>query len=429
MTEKPSLSSRWAGPFFTIWIGQALSLIGSQVGGFALVWWLTQKSGSATILAMATLVAMLPGIVLGPVAGALIDRWNRRRVMIVADTLVALLSAGLALLFWLERLEIWHVYVIMFARSLGGTFHWPAMQASTSLMVPKEQLSRVAGMNQTLHGILGIITPPLGAFLMELLPLHSIMAIDVITAMLAVVPLLFVHVPQPQRVQTASQTQSSVGQDMKEGFLYIWRWKGVFWVLVMATVINMAINPGMSLMPILITKHFGGDALQLGWMNSAWGAGVILGGLTLSLWGGFKRKVYTATLGLVGMGLGIALIGFAPASAFWLALTGMTLGGLMNPICNGPFMAILQDAVAPELQGRVLSVVGAVAGAASPLGMAIAGPVSDWLGIQVWFVLGGLSCVLMGVSMLLVPAIVHLEDYAHKTDIGEPVPVRVTTTE
>jgi len=173
----------WAAPFFTIWTGQALSLVGSQVGGFALVWWLTQASGrSATVLTSATLVAMLPGVFLGPVVGALVDRWSRRRVMIVADTIIALFSAWLALLFWTEQIEIWHVYVIMFVRALGGAFHWPAMRASTSLMVPREQLSRVAGMNRTLQGILEVVTPPLGAFLMEILPLHVIMAIDVATA-------------------------------------------------------------------------------------------------------------------------------------------------------------------------------------------------------------------------------------------------------
>ena len=189
----------WAAPFFTIWIGQALSLIGSGLGGFALIWWLTATTGSATVLATASLVQILPGVILGPFVGALVDRWNRRTVMIVADGVIALFSAWLALLFWAGTVQIWHVYAIMFARALGGAFHWPAMQASTSLMVPKDQLSRTAGMNQTLHGILNIVSPPLGAFLMAVLPVHSIMAIDVLTATFAIAPLFFVHIPQPER--------------------------------------------------------------------------------------------------------------------------------------------------------------------------------------------------------------------------------------
>ena len=191
--------SAWRMPFFTIWGGQAFSLLGSQLAQFALVWWLTEETGSATVLALATLVALLPQIFLGPVMGALVDRWNRRVVMIVADACIALVGLVLAYLFWSEALEIWHVYLVMFARALGGAVHWPAMQASTTLLVPKKELSRVGGMNQTLYGLLGITAPPLGALLMEWLPLHGIMLIDVATAALAIGPLFFIHIPQPER--------------------------------------------------------------------------------------------------------------------------------------------------------------------------------------------------------------------------------------
>jgi DHA3 family macrolide efflux protein-like MFS transporter len=337
---------KWGVPFFTIWIGQALSLIGSGLGGFALVWWLTEKTGSATVLATATLVNLLPGVILGPFAGALVDRWNRRVVMLVADSLIALFSAWLALLFWMEGIQVWHVYVIMFVRALGGAFHWPAMQASTSLMVPKDQLSRVAGMNQTLHGVLNIVSPPLGAFLMTVLPLHSIMAIDVATAAFAIAPLFFVHIPQPERREAAvsdDAARPSLWTDVKEGFLYVWHWQGVFIALIIATMLNLLINPGMSLLPILVTRHFRGAAMQLAWLNSAWGVGVILGGLTLSVWGGFKRKVVTSILGLFGMGLGFLVVGLTPANAFWLAWGGLLFAGFMNPIANGPFFALLQD--------------------------------------------------------------------------------------
>lgn len=410
-------ASNWAVSFFTIWIGQALSLVGSGVAGFALVWWLARQTNSATVLATATLVSMLPGVFLGPFTGALVDRWNRRWVMIVADTIIAFFSAWLAFLFWIHALQIWHVYAIMFVRALGGAFHWPAMQASTSLMVPKEQLSRVAGMNQALHGILNIITPPLGAFLMEVMPLYAIMAIDVVTAVLAVGPLFFVHVPQPERRKVEKGGQPSLWNDVKEGFVYIWHWRGVFWVLVMATILNLLVNPGFSLMPILVRNHFHGEALQLGWMNSAWGLGVVLGGVTLSVWGGFRRKIYTSLLGLFGMGMGILVLGFAPTTAFWLGLVGMLLAGFMNPIVNGPFFAILQAVVAPEIQGRVFMVVGSMSAAASPLGMAIAGPVADWLGVQVWFVVGGITTFLMGIGMLFIPTVMHLED--HRASVQE----------
>ena len=410
--DRSGLRQNWARPFFTIWTGQALSLVGSQVGSFALVWWLTQASGSATVLATASLVAMLPQVLLGPFVGALVDRWNRRQVMIVADSAIALLSAGLAYLFWADTLQIWHVYLIMFARSLGGAFHWPAMDASTSLMVPKEQLARVGGMNQTLRGVLGIVTPPLGAFAMEIMPLYTIMAIDVITAAVAIGPLFFVHIPQPERpAAAAASARPSLWDDVAEGFRYIWGWKGMALVLMLATLINMMIHPAMSLLPVLVLRKFGGGALQLGWLNSAWGLGIILGGLALSVWGGLKRKVVTALLGLIGQGLGFLIVGLTPASAFWLGIVGLAFAGTMNPICNGPLFALLQDVVTPEIQGRVFTVIGSMSGLAAPVGLAIAGPVADWLGVQAWFMIGGLMCVAAAVAMFSTPAVMGLEEH------------------
>jgi DHA3 family macrolide efflux protein-like MFS transporter len=424
-SEQTESSRSWARPFFTIWIGQALSLIGSQIGGFALVWWLTQETGgSATILALMTFISMLPGVILGPFVGALVDRWDRRRVMIIADGTIALFSAGLVVLLWLNALQIWHVYVIMFVRALGGTFHFSAMQASTSLMVPKSQLARVGGMNQTLRGALDIITPPLGALLMELLPLYVIMGIDVVTAAFAIVPLFFIAVPQPPRRVPEEQPAlakrrspvAALFRDVWEGFSYVWHWTGLFIILLMATVLNMMANPAFSLLPILVKTHFAGDALQLGWLSSSWGIGLIAGGLTLSVWGGFRRKIYTSLTGLVGMGIGTLIVGIASRQGFWLAWGGMLFAGFMNPIVNAPFMAILQSAVAPEIQGRVFTAVGSMAGAASLLGMLIAGPVADRFGVQVWFIAAGIISILMAVAMRSIPVVMRLEDDASKRE-------------
>src|SRR4030095_10514381 len=193
------LSTNWATRFFTIWMGQALSLFGSALVQFALIWWLTQKSGPATLLAVATLVGMLPQIVIGPFAGALVDRWNRRIIMMVADGTIAAFSLLLAYLFATGTIQIWHIYAIMAVRAIGSAFHFPAMSASTPLMVPKEQLTRVNGLNQALQGVNSLLGPPLGALLLGILPTQGILLIDVGTALLAILPLLFLSVPQPER--------------------------------------------------------------------------------------------------------------------------------------------------------------------------------------------------------------------------------------
>ncbi len=404
-----SRPSHWMVPFFTIWTGQAFSLVGSQAVQFALVWWLTQLTGSATVLATASLVALVPEIVLSPIAGVYVDRWNRRIVMIVADGLVALASLWLAYLFWIGATQVWHVYVIMAIRAVGGSFHWPAMQASTSLMAPKEQLTRIAGLNQTLKGALNIACPPLGALLLAVMPLHSIMLVDVGTAMLAILPLFLTYIPQPQR-GAAGARKSSVWADMREGLSYILSWPGLMVLIGIAMIFKIALTPAFALIPLLVSKHFGGGAAQLSLLDATAGVGIVLGGIALSAWGGFRRKIYTTLLGVVVLGASFVALGVAPGDAFGMAMVSTLIAGLTIPLIDGPIMAILQGTVAPEIQGRVFTLMGSLVWITSPLGLAVAGPVSDALGVQVWYVAAGAACALTGLGGFLMPAIVHIEE-------------------
>jgi DHA3 family macrolide efflux protein-like MFS transporter len=417
LKQEQQHNAKWQASFFTIWTGQAVSLLGSQLVQFALVWWLTELTGSATVLATGTLVGLLPGIVLGPFVGALVDRWNRRIVMVAADSVIALATVGLAYLFAVDAVQIWHIYVIMFIRAMGGGFHWPAMQASTSLMVPEGHLSRVAGLNQALHGVMNILSPPLGALLMGVLPLQGILALDVGTAVFAVAPLFFVQIPQPKRrpagkgaEEHSEQSGSSVWADLRDGLRYVWGWPGLLAVILLGALGNLLFNPAFSLLPILVTEHFGGRAPELGWIEAAGGVGIVLGGLTLSAWGGFRRRILTSLIGFVGIGLGILGMGLAPASAYWLALGAIFVVGVSISMTDGPVMAVIQAKVAPEMQGRVFTLLLSAVKVASPLSLVIAGPVADWVGVRVWYVVAGVGCVLMGVGSFFVPALVHLED-------------------
>jgi len=413
-TSSKTPGANWATPFFTIWTAQAFSLLGSSLVQFALVWWLTKTTGSATVLATSTLVAILPQIFVGPFAGTLVDRWNRRIVMIAADGLIALTTLGLAYLYMAGAMQVWHVYVIMTLRAVGGGFHWPAMQASTSLMVPEKHLTRVAGANQTLNGVMNIVAPPVGALLMGLLPLHNILLIDVGTAALAITPLLFIHIPQPERSSATDVTRpTSVWADLVAGLRYIRAWPGMMGILVVAMLVNFVINPALSLMPILITKHFGGGVVQLGWMESAWGIGVVIGGLILSAWGGFRRRVVTSLTGVTVLGLGILVLGLTPASAFNPALANLFLLGFTMPMIDGPFFALMQSRVAPEMQGRVLSLVGSAAKAMLPLSLIVAGPLADAVGVRAWYVAGGAACALIGGAAFMVPAVMNIETNGH----------------
>jgi MFS transporter, DHA3 family, macrolide efflux protein len=419
-----SFSKRgWKLPFFTIWTGQAFSLLGSQLVQFALIWYLTQLTGSATVLATASLVGLLPQVLLGPLAGALVDRWSRRVVMMLSDGTVALTTLVLAGLFLSGRAEIWHIYLAMFLRAAAGSFHWPAMQASTSLMVPKDHLSRLQGINQVLMGGMNIASAPLGALLLELLPMHAILAIDFGTALLAILPLTFIAVPQPPASAPGeSSPRSSVWQDLKGGLSYVKGWPGLVMIMVMATVINLVLNPGLALLPLLVTDHFNGGALHLAWMQSAWGLGVLGGGLLLSVWGGFRRRIMTSLLGLLVIGVGSVLVGSLPA--FWMAFGAMLLMGIGNPITNGPLMAVIQATVAPEMQGRVFTLLISVASGMTPLGLMVAGPLADLFGVQAWFVFGGVVTALMAVAGYFIPAIAKIEEGRHPS--GSPQGLRLT---
>ena len=417
----PNLPQNWAARFFTIWTGQAISLVGSALVQFALVWWLTQKTGSATVLAMATLVAMLPQIVLGPFAGALVDRWNRRIIMIIADSSIAAISLLLAWLFATGRVEIWHIYVVMAIRSLGGAFHFPAMSASTPLMVPEKHLTRINGLNQTLQGINGLIAPPLGALLLGFFQTDTILLIDVGTALFAIIPLFFIPIPQPKRIEEPTQTEKpSLVDDIRVALNYIRSWPGLVAILSMALFLNFLLVPTGALLPLLVTKHFERGALDLGFLESAQGVGIIIGGIGLSVWGGFKKKIITSLVGIIGLGTGVMLIGIAPANQFTVAVIGIVILGLMVPITNGPIGAIMQSVVRRDMQGRVMSLVNSAATAISPLGLIIAGPLSDALGIQVWFWVGGLICLLTGIAAFFNHAIMEVENNGHSSP--SPVP-------
>ena len=413
-------NKKWLLQFGPIWLGQAFSLLGSSLVQFALVWHLTVQTGSTAVLATATLVALLPQVLLGPFAGALVDRWDRRKMMIIADSAIALTTLALVGLFFAGAIEVWHIYAAMFLRSLGGAFHWPAMQASTSLMVPKEHLPRLAGANQALNGMINIAAPPLGALLLSLLPIHSVLAIDIGTALIAILPLFFIAIPRPIRSDAGDiVTPATVWRDVRMGLRYVSSWPGMLAILMMASIINFLLNPAFSFLPLLVTRQFNGGAIELGWLESGFGIGMITGGLLLGIWGGFRKKITTSLFGLIGMGAGILAVGLAPGTGYWIALGGLALTGFMNPLVNGPLFALLQTKVEPEMQGRVFTLVGSLSAAMSPLGMLFAAPVAEWLGIQSWYIIGGIATALMGVAGFMIKVVYTIDDQSPGGQLAE----------
>ncbi|MEE8368244.1 MAG: MFS transporter [Thermoanaerobaculia bacterium] len=398
-------------PFFVLWTFQAVSLLGSQAVQFALIWWLTLETGSATMLATATLLGLLPQVVLGPLAGALIDRWNRKSVMIGADALVALASLVLAGLFAVGSARFEYVLTLLFLRALGSTFHGPAMQASTTLMVPKEHLTRIQGLNQSLQGGLLIISAPLGGLLLALLTMSSIMLVDVITALIAIAPLLFVVVPQPKVSEPAApDDKKSLFAEIVAGFRYLLERPGHLGIVMMASVTNLFMVPAFALLPLFVQKDLLGSPMQLGWMMSIFGVGSLAGGILLGIWGGFQRRILTTLTSLVAVGGVVLALGLTPAGVWWWALAAMLGLGILIPLVNGPIQAVLQATTAADFQGRIFTLVGSLAGMTAPLGLILAAPVADLFGVRIWFFAGAVACVSMGLGALAVPAITQIEE-------------------
>jgi DHA3 family macrolide efflux protein-like MFS transporter len=231
--------------------------------------------------------------------------------------------------------------------------------------------------------------------------------IDVATAFLAILPLLAIRIPRPPRAERLGE--SSVWADTAEGFRYLVRRRGHRTLVAMAALINALLVPAFSLLPLLVLERLTGAA-QLGWLTSALGIGLIVGGVALGAWGGFRKRIVTTLTAMTALGVAVAAVGLTPASSFLWALVSMSCVGLIVPLVNGPVFAILQATIAPDYQGRVFSLIGSLAGAAAPLGLIAAAPVAEIVGVGAWYLAAGFACVAMGIAGFLAPSLMRIED-------------------
>ncbi len=426
MTPSPG---GWRLRFGAIWLGQSLSLFGSVLTQFVLVWWITDTTGSGVALATAALAGMAPQVLLGPVAGTLVDRWNRRVVMVGADALSALCIIVLIVLFRSGAGTLWHVYALMAVRSVLQAFHHPAAGASTTLLVPADQLGRVAGLNQLVSGLSNIAAAPLGALALGVWPLEGALLIDVVTALLGIVPLLCFSIPQP--TATADAAPTAFWSELREGLRFVWRWPGLRLLLGLGMWVSAAANAAYALQPLIVRGAYGGDVSAVALMESFTGLGMVLGGLAMAIWGGFRRRVVSSLAGIAAIGIGQTLTGAAPQTAFWLAVAGGLTLGLALPFAHAPLTTVIQERVPPQMQGRVLSLLGSALGLAGPIGLVFAGPLADVLGVRTIYVAGGVGIVLLALAGFASRTLMGLEQSAppsHLAAADASTSVAVQTT-
>jgi DHA3 family macrolide efflux protein-like MFS transporter len=261
-----------------------------------------------------------------------------------------------------------------------------------------------------MQGLLTIAAAPLGALLLAVLPMMGVMMVDVGTALLAILPLLAIRVPRPTR--STGLGAGSVWAETVAGFRYLARRRGHATLIAMAALINVFLVPAFSLLPLLVLERLNGGAAEFGWLSSSFGVGLIVGGVALGAWGGFRKRIVTILAGLIVLGVAVAAVGLTPTASFPWALVSMSCVGLMIPLVNGPVFAILQATIAPDYQGRVFALVGSLAGAAAPLGLIVAAPVAEIVGVGAWYLAGGIVCVSMGIAGFFAPALMGIEDGA-----------------
>ena len=388
---------KWKAPFYSMWAGQKLSLLGSQLVSFGLVWYLTEEFQSAVVLSMASLAGLVPQVLFAPFIGPFIDRWNRKRTMIIADLAVAFFTLALSFMFMFEIVQIWHIYLLMFLRSTFGGVHYLASSATTPLMVPKERLTNINGLDQSFSGAMNLVSGPLGALLLALINVQGMLWIDVFTALVAVGILAGIDVPNPDRKEAAvsEDPMKDYWKDLKMGIRYTLSWKGLMLLMMGALVLNFLVNPAFTLLPLLTTEHFHKGAIELGVSESLFGVGVLVMGIAMGAWGGFKKKMLNVTVGIFTMGVGLLLIGFSPEGMIGYSYVAAAVIGLGMVMTNAPINGSMQENVHPEMQGRVNSLVSSLATMGMPIGLIIAGPVSEAIGITTWFMISGIIFVIL----------------------------------
>lgn len=399
--------NNWKKKLIIIWSGQLFSILSSSVAQFAIVLWISLETGSAEVLSLATIAALLPQVILGPFAGVFVDRWKRKWTMILADSFVALCSGVIALLFYLDVIEIWQIYLLLMLRSVGSAFHTPAMKSSMPLLAPEGELTRIASINQTIQAICNIFGPVLGAALIVSTNMSVVMLLDVVGALIACSTLLFVNIPNPEKKETTST--ANVMREMKEGFNTILTNKGLSWVMITEVLITFFVMPIVALLPLMTLKNFSGTAYQVSLIELLFGLGTLIGGILLGIWNPRIRKVIMINTSYIILGVCFAISGLLPPSGYVIYALFSVVQGIAIPFYSGPFTALLQTQIAPTYLGRAFALFDSISLLPSILGLMATGFLADSIGIPNIFIICGIATIIVGCSALFIPSIMNLE--------------------
>ncbi|MCC6299672.1 MAG: MFS transporter [Anaerolineales bacterium] len=364
--------------FTIVWIGQIVSVLASSMSQFALTIFMFDETGSALAMGMMQVFFITPFLLISPLAGVWVDRYNRKLMMMVSD-----IGAGIATLLILTLqalgiLDYWHLYAASVVYGLSMAFQWPAYSAAISTMVPKEQLVRVNGMMSLIEAGPQVIAPILAGALLPLIQLTGVLLIDVVTFLFAIGALMIVHIPQPVRTEEGVKSQSGgILNEAAYGFKYIFTRPSLLGLQLVFFVGNLFSGIGFTVLAPMILTRSGGDSLAFGTVQSAAAIAGVIGGIAMSAWGGFKRRVNGVLLGWIISGIGMSIVGFEGGLSVWI-IGGVITAGII-PLVNGSNQAIWQSKVAPDIQGRVFSARRLIAWLSNPISPVIGGALADYV--------------------------------------------------
>lgn len=392
--------------YILFWLGQLVSLLGSSIAGFVIIWWITLQTESAVYLSIASLVGFAPIVILSPLAGVLADRWNRKGLIATADLLQALTTMALIFLFLSNVVSIWLILVLLGLRGVFQAFHLPTVSAIIPTMVPKEKLSRMNGLNFLFTGAVNLVGPIAAALLLQFWSISQILWIDAVTFLIAIIPLLSISIPSVRK----KQEQTSFRREFGEGLAFVRNARGFLPLIILSTALNFLITPLDTLLPYFVRfDHFGGVE-DLAFVFAFVQGGILAGGLFMSMIKGFKKKrMIVMALFIYVFFLVYAFAALTPTGLFWFMAIGGFIMLFCIPVINVLYMTIIQTVVPMEMQGRVNSVDMALSNAARPFGMIISGPIAEVIGTANLFSGCALSGMLIFTISWLFTDIRHVE--------------------
>lgn len=387
----------WKKTVATFMISQTVSLLGSMLVMYTIMWHVTLTTQSGTMMTIMVLCTFIPSILISPFAGVWADRLNRKMLMIVADLSIAAVTLIIAFLFFFDIRDVWIVFIISIIRAFGQSVHQPAVSAVYQQIVPKDKLVRVQGIVQGIQSTSMIVMPLLAGLLLAVTTLEYIFFIDIITAILAVFILIF-YVKLPKHEAELNQESIAYFKDMKEGIKYAFSHPLILNILLFGFLFMIVVAAPSFLTYLQVARVFGAEAWRLSALEAVFGIGMLLGSITIAAWGGFKNRLITYFLSYILIGIGT--IGLGLPYNFWIYIGFWCFVGFFISLSSPLMVALIQEKVDPLFIGRIFSVFGLIHTISLPIGMLVFGPLSDTIDISLLILISGVLMVLIALVPL-----------------------------